>query len=662
MKRYIFYFCFCILIMSLIVVSEKSAFASVNQHETDIIVNDDNEAEDSKEINNFEENEKAEGTDIPLYNGMTADYNDPEFVDKLNRGFFSNISTYKLKNSYGSKHDEKFDGYDIENGIDVSKWNGNIDWKTVSKNKDFAIIRGAYRGTASAGNIAKDVNFDSNIKEASKAGIDVGVYIFSQAITEKEARDEANYILKLVKNHSIDLPIVIDYEFSKGGRLEKAKLSKSEHTKICLAFCDEVKKAGYKPMVYANYSMLTNNMYANQITSKGYEIWLARYNSVANYSGEYTYWQYSSSGRVSGITGNVDLDYHYLKPKAPKLKKISKYDGIQIEWEKLKGYDIYYIYRKVPGGYWSKIGTTKETKYLDTDKLDTNKKYIYTVRGYNGSERSYYDTSGLSIWNLETPKLIDAENASTGIKVSWNKVTGADSYYVYRKEEGGSSWSNLGKVKSTSYVDKATLKSGTKYRYTVRACKESSTSYFDANGISTIKMFIPKLNSIAKYDGIQISWGAVTGAEEYAVYRKVPGGYWSKIGTTKETKYLDTDKLDTNKKYIYTVRGYNGSERSYYDTSGLSIWNLETPKLIDAENASTGIKVSWNKVTGADSYYVYRKEEGGSSWSNLGKVKSTSYVDKATLKSGTKYRYTVRACKESSTSYFDANGISTIKI
>ncbi len=190
------------------------------------------------------------------------------------------------------------------------------------------------------------------------------------------------------------------------------------------------------------------------------------------------------------------------------------------------------------------------------------------MRAVKGSDRSYYKTAGISELRLSIPTLKSAENASGGIKVTWSKVTGATSYYVYRKTSGGS-WTRIATATSTSYTDSSSLKSGTTYIYTVRAVKGSDRSYYKTAGISELRLSIPTLKTATKTSsGIKVTWGKVTGAAGYYVYRKPSGGTWTRIATTASTSYTDTSTTSTS--YIYTVRAYKGSDRSYHSTVGIS--------------------------------------------------------------------------------------------
>lgn len=197
-------------------------------------------------------------------------------------------------------------------GIDVSQHQETIDWAAVKADGiDFAFIRAAYRGTTS-GEIAVDARFQTNIESAQAAGIKVGVYIYSQAITEAEAREEAAFVLDLVDGYDLDLPVVMDFEFdeSQTGRLAAANLGESESTAIVLAFCDEVSDSGEQPMVYGNAHMLASNLNVDEIEKEA-EIWYANYNDTT-LAVDYVLWQYTESGSVAGISGNVDCDLCFV--------------------------------------------------------------------------------------------------------------------------------------------------------------------------------------------------------------------------------------------------------------------------------------------------------------------------------------------------------------
>ena len=192
-------------------------------------------------------------------------------------------------------------------GIDVSKWNGTIDWKAVkSSGVYFVIIRCGYRGS-SGGMLVEDKKFTANIRGASEAGLKVGVYFFTQAIDEVEAVYEASYVLEKIKNYKITYPVFLDVEAS-GGRGDR--ISKDMRTKVCKAFCQTIQNAGYTAGVYANKTWLNEKINAGELSN--YKIWLAQYAAIPTYTGKYDMWQYKCTGTVSGISGSVDMDLSYM--------------------------------------------------------------------------------------------------------------------------------------------------------------------------------------------------------------------------------------------------------------------------------------------------------------------------------------------------------------
>ena len=211
-----------------------------------------------------------------------------------------------------------------KNGIDVSSYQNNIDWKQVKESGvDFAMIRVGYRGWGT-GRIVYDNNYSYNIENALKNGIECGVYFYSQAVNESEAIEEADFVINAIKNYNITYPIVIDSEYATTSRVGRAdNLSTEERTKVCKAFCERVQQKGYSGMIYASKFWLYNNLDMSKLSN--YKVWVAHYtNSINNktdYKGKYDIWQYTSKGNIAGINGNVDLNivFETLKNDIPEL-------------------------------------------------------------------------------------------------------------------------------------------------------------------------------------------------------------------------------------------------------------------------------------------------------------------------------------------------------
>ncbi|MGM9661699.1 MAG: GH25 family lysozyme [Oscillospiraceae bacterium] len=195
-------------------------------------------------------------------------------------------------------------------GVDVSSYQGNIDWEAVAASGiEFAVIRAGYRGYTT-GAIVEDTYFRQNLEGALAAGLDVGVYFFSQAITEAEAVEEAEFVLSLLEGCRLQLPVVFDWENVSSSSARTAGLGKSALTACATAFCRRVEQAGYDATVYFNQYLGYVRYDLTQLTDWGW--WLADYNAVpAFYYGGYDLWQYTSGGTVPGIQGRVDLNVRF---------------------------------------------------------------------------------------------------------------------------------------------------------------------------------------------------------------------------------------------------------------------------------------------------------------------------------------------------------------
>lgn len=262
---------------------------------------------------------------------------------------------------------------------------------------------------------------------------------------------------------------------------------------------------------------------------------------------------------------------YIAQPKISKLENAEK--GVKITWGKSKGASSYRVFRKTEGGDWKKLADTTKTSYTD-ESAASGKKYYYTVRclDKNGKYCSTYNKEGKSIKYYAPPKLSKAENVNGGVKVTWNKVSGAAEYRVFRKT-GDGDWKKVADVTGTKYTDKS-VKSGTKYVYTVRAMdkKGNYISFYNSKGKQITYVAAPAATVSVGTDGVEIKWAASKGSAKYRVFRKTEGGSWTKLGDTDKTSY--TDKSGTKgTTYYYTVRCMDSSGKfiSAYDTTGKKI-------------------------------------------------------------------------------------------
>ncbi len=368
----------------------------------------------------------------------------------------------------------------------------------------------------------------------------------------------------------------------------------------------------------------------------------------------YIYRMYAVDGEDKSV---VSSGYTAVFLAKQKIKTLSNaYGGVKITWSASKGAKKYRIYRKESGGEWVLVTKVSSSKTTYTDKGAKNGvKTYYAVRAENGNSLSTYSSKSFTYF---ASPVVTVENKTSAITVTWKKISGAKSYYVYRKGPGESSWKKVGTVTKNIYTDK-NVKNGKIYKYTVKAYNGKIFSGYNSSGWSIKRLTAPELKSATNYaSGITIKWGKVTGASSYNVYRKVKGtSGWVKIATTKNTSYTDK-KAVSGKIYIYTVKAVSGSSVSTYIAKGITIERLTRPALKSVKSAKKGVTITWGEVTGATGYYVYRKT-GSGSWEQIAKVSgktTTSYLDK-TAKKGKTYYYSVRAYSGSYKSAYNKTGL-----
>lgn len=268
----------------------------------EIIVEKKEIVEDS--FNNVENNE-LENLLIDDNNNHQEN-NNAEIIDDNNQQENNNTEIINDNNNETSQENNN-----IYSGIDVSKYQGTIDWAKVKNSGiNFAMIRCGYRGLT-IGSINEDEKFSQNVINAPANGIKIGLYFYSSAINEEEAVEEANYVLNLIDKYNaksnITYPVAIDIEDFEGTR--NYNLTVEERTNIVKVFCEKIKDSGFEPMVYSYTYFLENKLNMNELES--YDTWIADYYGNTWYNRKYTIWQYTDKGLVDGIIGNVDMNYSY---------------------------------------------------------------------------------------------------------------------------------------------------------------------------------------------------------------------------------------------------------------------------------------------------------------------------------------------------------------
>ncbi len=197
--------------------------------------------------------------------------------------------------------------YTLRKGVDVSTFQGDIDWEKVKADGyDFAFVRVAFRGYGSAGNLKADANYAQNLRGARAAGLDVGAYVFSQAVNEQEAIEEAEFALELLEGFELTLPVVFDPELIRDDEARTDNVTGAQFTRNALAFCQKIEEAGYDSMIYSN--MIWEAFYFDLKALSDYPIWYADYEPIPQTPYPFTFWQCACTGKVDGIQGNADID------------------------------------------------------------------------------------------------------------------------------------------------------------------------------------------------------------------------------------------------------------------------------------------------------------------------------------------------------------------
>lgn len=353
-------------------------------------------------------------------------------------------------------------------------------------------------------------------------------------------------------------------------------------------------------------------------------------------------------------TSSKNLD----TPKITKTENV--YGGVKLAWNKVNGAEKYRVYYKSRTG-WKRMGETTSTSFIDKD-VASGKSYTYTVRCISANSKRFtsgYDSKGTRATYVASPEITKIENIYGKTKITWNKVNGAEKYRVYVRRNN--KWTRFCDTTSNSATD-TIVTSGKTYTYTIRCINSSATKFtsgYNANGKSVEYIAAPELIKIeGSNEGVKLTWNKPAGSVKYRAYRRGSNG-WTRLTETANTSYTDKSAKAGNN-YIYTVRCLtNDSKRftSGFNSNGESFKLLTTPNVKASANDKS-VKLSWNKVNGAEKYRVYYKSRKG--WTRMVDTTSTSYIDNK-VSSGKTYTYTVRCINSSAnkfTSGYDSKGVT----
>ena len=371
---------------------------------------------------------------------------------------------------------------------------------------------------------------------------------------------------------------------------------------------------------------------------------------------------------------NTPVQYAQVARASLATPKISKaesvYGGVKLTWNKVNGAAKYRVYYKGRKG-WTRMVDTTSTSYIDKD-VSSGKNYTYTVRCISADGKSFtsgYDSKGTTVKYVAAPEISKLESVNGGVKISWGKVSGASKYRVYYKSSNG--WTKITDTDFTTYTDNS-VSPKQSYTYTVRCLSDDGEKFisgFNPKGSKTEYYSVPKIKGVEVKNGsVHISWGNDV-VPKYRLYYKTDGIGWTKVCDTTMNGG-DHTNLKTGKTYTYTLRILSADSKRYlsgFDPIGVSTKYLATPKISKAEYTYDGIKLSWNKVAGAEKYRIYYKDRTG--WNKLADTTGTSFLDRGIVSrelnstsspSDIQYAYTIRCISAEGEKYqsgYDTKGI-----
>ena len=534
----------------------------------------------------------------------------------------------------------------LEKGIDVSKWNGNVDWDKVKADGiDYVIIRAGY------GNSNVDPYFKSHIEGASKAGLKIGIYWFSYATSVEKAKEEAAKCLETIApyKNKISYPVFYDFEYASVDYATKmgVKITKDLSSKMAHVFLNEIKNAGYINGIYTNKDF-GDRYFDEDILYNNY-LWVAQYASTCTYPRPYMMWQFTEKGTINGIgtPSNpvyFDVNYTYLKPYTDEIINgvpeskidLSSATVNSIDSQTYTGSSIEPSVTVTLNGKTLKLNEDYTLTYSNNINVGTATITINGIGNYTGSKKINFNI---------VPKKLDISSATVN-SISSKTYTGSSI-----------------KPSVTVKLNNKTLKLNTDYKVSYSNNKNIGTAKILIKGIgkydgektvtfNIIPSKVTNLKSSKKtYNSITLSWNKINNVTGYKIYRydKKSNSY-KYLATAKTNSYTDKS-LKASSTYSYKVRAYKGSlNGSYSNTIDVKTSPNYAPKVTGLKlktQKSDSLTISWNKINNVTGYKVYRydvKTESYKLIKTISNASTTSYTN-SKLTSATKYLYKVRSYK-----------------
>ena len=533
----------------------------------------------------------------------------------------------------------------LEKGIDVSKWNGNVDWDKVKADGiDYVIIRAGY------GNSNVDPYFKSHIEGASKAGLKIGIYWFSYATSVEKAKEEAAKCLETIApyKNKISYPVFYDFEYASVDYATKmgVKITKDLSSKMANVFLNEIKNAGYINGIYTNKDF-GDRYFDEDILYNNY-LWVAQYASTCTYPRPYMMWQFTEKGTINGIGTPskpvyFDVNYTYLKPYTDEIINgvpeskidLSSATVNSIDSQTYTGSSIEPSVTVTLNGKTLKLNEDYTLTYSNNVNVGNATITINGIGNYTGSKKVNFNIA---------PKKLDISSATVN-SISSKTYTGASI-----------------KPSVTVKLNNKTLKLNTDYKVSYSNNKNIGTAKILIKGIGeyegektvTFNIIPPKVTNLKSskktYNSITLSWDKIDNVTGYKVYRydvKTESYKLIKTISDASTTSYTNSKLTSATKYLYKVRSYkivnNKTHNGDYSSSLAATTKPPTPTVKLTSPSTKKIKLTWTNISSRTTgYNIYMATSKNGTYKNIGSTSKKSFT-KGSLKKGKTYYFKVRA-------------------
>ena len=547
----------------------------------------------------------------------------------------------------------------LEKGIDVSKWNGTVDWNKVKADGiDYVIIRAGF-GTSTV-----DPQFKSHIEGASNAGLKIGIYWFSYATSVEKAKAEAEKCLNTIDPYKdkISYPVFYDFEYASVDYANKngVTITKDLSSNMAEAFLSAIKNAGYINGIYTNKDFGDKYFYEDMLYANN--LWIAQYSSKCTYSRPYMMWQYTDKGTINGIGTSsnpayFDMNYTYLKPTNNSITEskidLSSASISDISSQTYTGNAIEPSVTITLNDNTLKLNEDYTVTYTNNTSVGTAQITIEGIGNYTGTKTTTFKINPKTISNVSL-----VSKTTNSITFSWDEHDDITGYEVYKYDESSNSYILLETISNnsiTTYTD-SNLDCASTFNYKVRAYKtvNGDNYYGDYSNIFTESTKVNKVTNL-KLDvrnatSLTISWDKVDKADGYRIYRLDTNTDTYKVVDTvygnSSTSYTHTDRTSATN-YYYKVKAFkdlNGKTRYSDYSSALKVTTRPLqPSVTLSSTTSKNIKVSWTKISKRTTGYdIYMSTSKDGNYSKIDTTSSTS-LTKGKLTTGKTYYFKVRA-------------------